>query len=151
MNFERKKPSWIEFRAFLRLSLLITTDMFNSDDPWAVAITFIPFLASDLNSVAEMPGVFFILSPTIAMIDRFFSIISLSSLLCSISILNSSEIALCAARKSPGFIAKVIEYSEEAWVISIILIPLLASAPKSLDDVPVTPTIAGPCRVIRSI
>ena len=111
---ERKKPSWITLRAFFRLSFFITTEILSSEEPCAVAITFIPFLPRDLKRVADIPGVFFILSPTIAIIERFFSTRIFSSLLIFISTLNSSVIASEALVESAGVTAKVIEYSEEA-------------------------------------
>src|SRR5664280_2981602 len=94
LNRERKKPSWITLSAFFRLSFFMTTEMFSSDEPWAVATTFIPFLPRDLKSVAEIPGVFFIRSPTIAIIERFFSIRIFISLSVSYTHLRAHETVL---------------------------------------------------------
>ncbi len=130
--------------AFFRFSFLITTEIFSSDEPWAVAITLIPFRPSDLKSVADIPGVFFILSPTMAIIDRSFSTSILSSFLNAISLSNSWFIPSTAFLVSGGVTAKVIEYSEDACVIRIIFTLRLAREPKSLIEVPDMPTIDGP-------
>ncbi len=129
----------------------MTTEMLSSDEPCAVATTFIPLLPSDLKRVADIPGVFFIFSPTMAIIDIFFSTIILSSLFLLISAANSVEMASIAGSLSDGLTARVIEYSEEAWVMKITLTSLFASAPNNLADVPFTPTITGPWRDMRSM
>ena len=148
---DRKKSSCMAFNPFLRLSFLMTTDMFSSDEPCAVAITLIPFRASELNKVAEIPGVFFICSPTMATIDSSFSTRMLMLFPSPISWLNSFSMDFTALLVSAGETANVMEYSDDAWVIKITLIFLAAIAPNKRDEIPCTPTSPGPCKVIRSI
>ena len=44
----------------------MTTDKFNSEEPWAIATTLTPFLPMAPNNFAEIPGVLRMLSPMIA-------------------------------------------------------------------------------------
>jgi len=67
-----------------------------------------------------------------AMIDRFFSTSILSSLFWNISCSNSLDIASAAASESDGLTAKVMEYSDDAWVMRIIFTSFFARAPNSL-------------------
>ena len=60
---------------------------------------------------------------------------------------NSSSIDCFAFSESSDFIPKHIEYSEDAWVIIIMLISFFEIAKKSLLENPGTPIIPFPSKV----
>ena len=69
----------------------------------------------------------------------------------AISRSNSKDIASWAISENWESMAKLIEFSEEAWEIRITLISFLASAPKRRMEIPVTPTIPKPWIVNKEI
>lgn len=84
-----KKASCTAFNAFAKSSLLMITDILNSDDPCAIARTLIPFLPKAWKRRPDIPGVRFMFSPTIARIDSLSSITGAESLLANSSNSNS--------------------------------------------------------------
>ena len=136
--------------AFFTSSVLITAEIFLSDEPCAMARIFTPFRPSAPNILPLTPVWFFILSPTMAMMDKCFS----STNGCNCPIFISYSKALSTA--SFAFIEKAssiptqIECSDDACVINITLIDAFASASKSLLEKPGIPTMPLPSKLTNT-
>src|ERR1035437_1990627 len=129
----------------------MTHEIFNSEAPWAMALTLMPFRARVLKNLPAMPGVFFMFSPTMATRAISFSIAIWLMFPELISWRNSFSMASLALSLSLSMTAKVIEYSQEAGEMRTTLTLLFANAPNNLLDIPVTPTIPEPRIVTRLI
>ena len=70
---ERKKLSWITFRALRRFPRFTMNDMLLSEEPWAQAITLMPLRPSVPNSFPAIPAWYFMFSPTTATAASSFS------------------------------------------------------------------------------
>ncbi len=130
--------------AFCSSCLAMTMEMFNSLEPWAMALTLMPFWPRAWKTLPEVPGTRRMFSPTTAMIERSFSTITGSISLFSISFLNSSSIDFLAVAAAWGSMAKQMECSEEAWLMRMILIFSFARALKRRWETPVTPIMPLP-------
>ena len=86
---------------------------------------------------------FFICSPTTAIMDRSLSVVTWKSYPPAASAANSSRMARTARSVSSGWMANVMENSDEAWVIRMTLTDTRARASNRRLDEPDTPTMAG--------
>ena len=143
--------SWSTFNALETCFSSITAEIFLSEDPWAMALMLTPLLPNALNIFPETFTCPLIFSPTKAIIDKFVSTLGLLTLPIWISKVNSSFTASIAVSISSGTIAKVIECSEEAWVIKIILTSALESAPNKRAEIPGIPIIPEPDKLRSAI
>ncbi len=121
-----------------------TTEMFSSDAPWAIAITFTCASAIAAKRRAATPRVPDIPRPTIATIARSArtsmpSISSRSS--CSE---NAARNASLAARAEALGTTRQIECSEDACEMSATETPTRSSAPNARAAMPGTPTMPSP-------
>ncbi|MNI15147.1 hypothetical protein D3C81_936840 [compost metagenome] len=146
-----KNASCTALSAFAKSSLPIITDILYSDEPCAIARTLIPLRPSAANNRPDIPGVFFIFSPTMAKTERFSSIAGTISLFAWISSSNSTSIKCIARLASDGLTANVMLCSEEDWVISTTLICSLANSVKSRPLKPDLPIIPDPLRLMTEI
>ena len=121
-------------------------DIFLSDAPCAIALILILFWPNELNNLPLTPFLLFILSPTIAILDKLDSICAWLILFWEISNSNSLSITFFAEMASLESTAIQIENSEEAWVIIITLILLVDKDSKNLLENPGTPTIPDPSK-----
>ena len=129
----------------------IIIDIFLSDAPWAIALILILLFPKVLNNFPLTPFLLFILSPTIAIFDKEFSIWHSFILFWDISYSNSLSIRFFAVLASDSLTAIHIENSEDAWVIIITFTPFCERASKNLFENPGTPTIPEPSKLIRDI
>ncbi len=136
--------------AFFTSSVFITAEIFLSEEPCAMARIFTPFLPSAPNILPLIPVWFFILSPTIAMIDKFFSNNSGCRRPIFISYSNALSTASFACTENASSIPTQIECSDEACVIKITLIDAFANASKRRLEKPGMPTIPLPSRLINT-
>ena len=120
--------------------------MFLSEAPWAIALTLMLLLPSELNSFPLIPFLLFILSPTMAIFARFDSIWDSFILFWDISNSNSLSITCLATSASLESMAIQIENSDDAWVIITTFIWLDDKASKNLFEKPGTPTIPEPSK-----
>ena len=63
---ERKNTSWRAFKAFCKSACGIMAEIFNSELPWAMAVTLMLFWPNARNILPEVPGSCFMFSPTTA-------------------------------------------------------------------------------------
>ena len=141
---ERKNDSWITFSVFRKTSFLTTHEMFSSEAPCAIAITFTPLFPIVEKSFPAKPVACFMFSPTMATIERSDSIAILLICPLAISRSNSDSIALRANSTTFCSIAMLIEFSDDACEIRITFTFTFASAVNSRIEIPVTPTIPIP-------
>ncbi len=148
---ERKKASWMALRALASSFESTTAEMLSSLEPWAIAEMLTPLRPREWNTRPEMPGVFFMRSPTTAMMALSSSMMGGPMRPSASSAANSSPMAATTASLSPGETAKQIDLSLEAWEMRMMFTRLRARQPKSRIAMPVTPTMPGPCTRTRAV
>ena len=124
-----------------------TTEMFSSDDPWAIAMTLIPACASAPNTRAAIPGVPAIPSPTTTSVATPGRTSTPSISRRAISLWNSSTRLARARSAAASGTPKQMECSDDAWVMSETEIPLRWTAAKVRAAMPGTPSIPFPSTV----
>ena len=136
--------------AFFTSAVLITVDMFLSEEPCAMARIFIPFLPNAANILPLIPVWFFMLSPTIAMMDKFLS--NTSGCTCPIFISYSKALstAVFALSENASSMPTQMECSDDACVIRMTLIAALANASNNLFEKPGIPTIPLPSKLMST-
>src|SRR5437016_2149487 len=107
-----------------------TTEMFSSDDPWAMAMTLIPACASAPKTRAAIPGVPAIPSPTTTSVATPGRSSTPSISRRAISLWNSSTRLARARSAAASGTPKQMECSDDAWVMSETEIPLRWTAAK---------------------
>ena len=146
---ERKKLSWITFRALRRFPRFTMNDMLLSEEPWAQAITLMPLRPSVPNSFPAMPAWYFMFSPTTATAASSFSMCTGSVAPLSISWRNSLSIVAAAAAASFLPTPIVIPVSEADWLTRNALMFPSASTLNMRLSIPTIPTMEVPVSVIR--
>ena len=137
--------------AFFTSCTDITAEIFLSEEPCAIALTFTPLRPRLPNILPLIPGWLFMLSPTSARIASSFSTIIGSTFFVSISYANISSIAFFASSAFAASIPTQIECSDEPCVIKITLICLVANASNNLFEKPGIPTMPLPSRLSKAI
>ncbi len=147
--FESWKAPCTRRAASAACSPSTTNEMFSSDEPWAIAITFTPPAASAEKTREAMPGVPAIPLPTTAItatppLEEMPSMRPVAS-----SSLKARSRAFTARRASPSGSVKPIELSDEAWKIVETDRPSAWTAEKVRAAMPGTPIIPFPATVTR--
>ena len=125
--------------------------MFRSEEPCAIATILMLLAPRLLKSLPLTPVWLFICSPTRATILKSETTVTGCILRVSISSANSRSITAFARCASLVATATHKEYSEEAWVIRMILILSLPMASKKRLANPKRPIIPAPSTVIKEI
>ena len=115
--FESWKAAWTRRAASAVCPPSTTNEMFSSDEPWAIAITFTPPAARAEKTRAEMPGVPAIPLPTTATTATSPRDVMPSMRPVWSSSRKARRSAVTALPASPSGRVKPIELSEEAWKI----------------------------------
>ena len=129
----------------------MTTEMLRSEEPCAMARTLTPARASAPKKLAAIPGVPAIPSPTTARIVQSWVIVGGWICPYRVSDSNASSIARLATWTSDWSVAKQIECSELPWEIMTTETSASRRARKRRSEIPGTPIIAVPSRLIRAI